>query len=87
MSFLVSFFFKLARCSLIVVKSADLNVYVYKSEFYALIHKPVNVDFVSNLHVPSDYSVRTILKKSMDYTMAKLVDAHDRVQSHLSVFH
>lgn len=79
--FLDFFFFKLARCSLIVVKSADLNVCLYKSEFYALICKPVNVGFVSNLHLPSDYSVRTILENSMDYTMAK------QMQWHLPIFH
>lgn len=33
------------------------------------IHKTVNVGFVSNLHLPSDYLVRTILKKLMVYTM------------------
>lgn len=51
-----------------------------------LIHKPVNVGFVSILHLPSDNLLRTILKKSVDYTMAKVADAHGRVESHLSIF-
>lgn len=39
---------------------------------------PANVDFGSNLPLTSDYLIRTIVEKSMEYTMTKLVEGNDR---------